>query len=220
MFMMIVGEAKDGYYTSLESAQRGYWRSTLVEQGGQAPGRASDYTNMQYPGRAQPYMLFLRTLNQSVGIAGRKARIAASVDAVRFESTCNVEVIHLDRHESLCAHMRESIEMNADIQQAETVQTTNRRLLSIPVAMSLMPFISGCKLDALNPMGRVGLAEKSLIATATWAMLAVVVPVIALTPLFTWRYRASNRSTKYRPHWSHSSAIEIVGWAIPSLIIL
>lgn len=28
MFLMVVGEAKDGYYMNLESAQRGYWRTT------------------------------------------------------------------------------------------------------------------------------------------------------------------------------------------------
>src|SRR5260370_11080672 len=82
MFLMIVGGAKDGYYMNLESAQRGYWRSTLVEQRGQAPRRAPDYINMQCLGRAQCYMLFLWTLDQSAGIAGRKARITASEDAV------------------------------------------------------------------------------------------------------------------------------------------
>ena len=37
---------------------------------------------MQRPVRAQRYTLFLWTLNQSAGIAGRKARITASGDAV------------------------------------------------------------------------------------------------------------------------------------------
>jgi hypothetical protein len=71
MFLMVVGEAKDGYYMNLESTQRGYWRSTLVEQRGQAPGRASGYINMQCIGRAQRYMLFLWTLDP-----GRSAREA------------------------------------------------------------------------------------------------------------------------------------------------
>jgi hypothetical protein len=52
-FLMIVGGAKDGYYMNLESAQRDYWRSTRVEQRGQAPGRVSDYIKMQCLGRAQ-----------------------------------------------------------------------------------------------------------------------------------------------------------------------
>jgi cytochrome o ubiquinol oxidase subunit 2 len=66
----------------------------------------------------------------------------------------------------------------------------------------------------------VGLAERDLIATSTWAMLIVVVPVIFLTLLFAWRYRASNRSAEYRPKWVHSTGIEIAIWTIPTLIIL
>ena len=49
--------------------------------------------------------------------------------------------------------------------------------MSIGAALSL----SGCNLDVLNPKGSVGAAEKALIATSTWAMLIVVVPVILLT---------------------------------------
>jgi hypothetical protein len=62
MFLILVGGAKNGYYMNLESAQRGYRRSTLVEQRGQAPNRASDYMNIQCPCQAQRYMLCLWTL--------------------------------------------------------------------------------------------------------------------------------------------------------------
>jgi len=81
--------------------------------------------------------------------------------------------------------------------------------------------LSGCNnLDLLAPKGPIGAAEKSLIATSTWAMLIVVIPVIFLTLLFAWRYRASNKTAEYRPNWSHSTAIEIAVWTIPALIIL
>ena len=90
-------------------------------------------------------------------------------------------------------------------------------LVSITPALLL----SGCNnLDLLAPKGPIGAAEKSLIATSTWAMLIVVVPVIFLTLLFAWRYRASNKSAEYRPNWSHSTAIEVAVWTIPALIIL
>ncbi|MBB5404370.1 cytochrome o ubiquinol oxidase subunit 2 [Paraburkholderia sp. JPY158] len=51
-------------------------------------------------------------------------------------------------------------------------------------------------------------------------MLLIVVPVIILTLTFAWRYRASNRSARYVPTWVHSTAIEVVVWAIPAAIIL
>jgi cytochrome o ubiquinol oxidase subunit II len=46
-----------------------------------------------------------------------------------------------------------------------------------------------------------------------------VIPVIALTLYFAWRYRASNTGAKYAPTWAHSTTIEVVVWAIPCLIV-
>ena len=94
------------------------------------------------------------------------------------------------------------------------------RACLLPVSIGLTAFLTGCQLEVLDPKGSVGVAEKSLIATATWAMLLVVVPVILLTLLFAWRYRASNKSAVYAPKWAHSTAIEVVVWTIPALIIL
>jgi len=79
--------------------------------------------------------------------------------------------------------------------------------------------VSGCDLDVLNPKGSVGVAEKSLIVNSTIAMLIVVVPVIALTAWFAWRYRASNKTAAYLPKWAHSNKIEVVVWTVPTLII-
>ncbi|SEI68016.1 ubiquinol oxidase subunit II [Paraburkholderia diazotrophica] len=80
--------------------------------------------------------------------------------------------------------------------------------------------LTGCNLEVLMPKGPIGAAEKSLIATSTWTMLIVVIPVILLTLLFAWRYRASNKAAEYRPDWAHSTAIEVAVWTIPALIIL
>ncbi len=90
----------------------------------------------------------------------------------------------------------------------------------MPVSIGLTALLTGCQLEVLDPKGSVGVAEKSLIATATWTMLIVVVPVILLTLFFAWRYRASNKSATYAPKWAHSTAIEVVVWTIPALIIL
>jgi cytochrome o ubiquinol oxidase subunit 2 len=51
-------------------------------------------------------------------------------------------------------------------------------------------------------------------------MLLVVVPVIVMTFLFAWKYRASNTDAVYTPKWSHSTKIEIAVWAVPVLIII
>lgn len=59
---------------------------------------------------------------------------------------------------------------------------------SIPIAAALTTCLSGCgNLDVLDPKGSIGLAEKSLIGTATFTMLLVVVPVILMTLWFAIR---------------------------------
>jgi cytochrome o ubiquinol oxidase subunit 2 len=51
-------------------------------------------------------------------------------------------------------------------------------------------------------------------------MLAVVIPVIVLTLVFAWWFRAGNRRARYRPDWEYSGRIEVIIWAIPALLIL
>ena len=45
-------------------------------------------------------------------------------------------------------------------------------------------------------------------------------PVIALTFLFAWRYRASNTEATYDPDWHHSTQLEVVIWTVPLLIVI
>ncbi|MBK5415710.1 ubiquinol oxidase subunit II [Pseudomonas sp. TH31] len=94
-----------------------------------------------------------------------------------------------------------------------------------PRLLGLLPLIgtlllSGCNMTLLDPKGQVGLDERNLIITATLLMLLVVVPVIVMTFLFAWKYRASNQDAVYAPKWSHSTKIEIAVWAVPVLIII
>lgn len=80
--------------------------------------------------------------------------------------------------------------------------------------------LGGCNMTLLDPKGQVGLDERNLIITATLLMLLVVVPVIVMTFLFAWKYRASNTDAVYTPKWNHSTKIEIAVWTIPVLIII
>jgi cytochrome o ubiquinol oxidase subunit 2 len=84
---------------------------------------------------------------------------------------------------------------------------------------SLAVLLSGCNMEVLSPKGDIGMQEKSLILIATGLMLLVVIPVIAMTLYFAWRYRASNTKATYAPKWSHSTAIEAVVWTVPCIII-
>ena len=94
-----------------------------------------------------------------------------------------------------------------------------------PRLLGLLPLfgtllLGGCNMTLLDPKGQVGLDERNLIITATLLMLLVVVPVIVMTFLFAWKYRASNTKAVYTPKWSHSTKIEAAVWTIPVLIII
>jgi cytochrome o ubiquinol oxidase subunit II len=72
----------------------------------------------------------------------------------------------------------------------------------------------------LDPQGPVAGAERTILLNATVIMLAVIVPVILLTLVFTWWFRANNRRARYLPDWSYSGPMEIVVWSIPLLVVL
>jgi cytochrome o ubiquinol oxidase subunit 2 len=101
------------------------------------------------------------------------------------------------------------------------MENTQRTRLSGAVSIALSAFfLSGCNMSVLDPKGQIGADEKTLIIVATLLMLLVVIPVIAMTLFFAWKYRASNTSATYAPNWSHSTKIEVVVWAVPCAIIL
>lgn len=93
----------------------------------------------------------------------------------------------------------------------------------LPRLTWLLPalLLTGCnRLVVLDPSGDIARQQGHLIVIATVLMLLVIVPVIALTLYFAWRYRAANRAAKYTPDWDHSTQLELVIWGGPLLIIL
>ncbi len=95
-----------------------------------------------------------------------------------------------------------------------------RSLVRIVVLLAAIGMLSGCDLLVLNPSGDIAARQGDLIVVATLLMLIVIVPVIALTFWFAWRYRASNKSATYTPDWDHSTQLELVIWGVPLLIII
>lgn len=96
----------------------------------------------------------------------------------------------------------------------------NRLRSPLPVALASAALLSGCRLQVLDPAGDIASRQADLIIIATVLMLIVIVPVIALTFWFAWRYRASNRAATYTPDWDHSTQLELVIWGVPLLIII
>ena len=94
-----------------------------------------------------------------------------------------------------------------------------RRLAGIAL-LPIIGMLQGCERAVLNPAGDIALQQRDLIYTSTWLMLLIIVPVLVLIVLFAWRYRASNRKATYDPRFHHSTALELVIWSGPLLIII
>ncbi|MFB9266670.1 ubiquinol oxidase subunit II [Bradyrhizobium erythrophlei] len=89
--------------------------------------------------------------------------------------------------------------------------------------LALLPFaalLGGCDFVVLAPAGDVAAQQRDLVLISTVLMLLIVVPVMALTVFFAWRYRQSNTSAPYEPEWDHSTQLELVIWSAPLLIIV
>lgn len=95
-----------------------------------------------------------------------------------------------------------------------------RALVRILTAFSLTGALSACNAVVLDPAGDVARQQGDLVIVSTVLMLLIIVPVMALTAFFAWRYRASNAKAAYEPDWDHSTQLELVIWAAPLLIII
>lgn len=85
---------------------------------------------------------------------------------------------------------------------------------------ALAASLTGCNAIVLKPHGDIAVQQADLIVTSTLLMLIIIVPVMALTVFFAFRYRASNKEATYTPDWDHSTKLELVIWGVPLLIII
>jgi cytochrome o ubiquinol oxidase subunit II len=92
--------------------------------------------------------------------------------------------------------------------------------LRVLVLLAISGLLAGCGMVVMDPSGDIAVQQRNLIIASTALMLLVIVPVIALTFIFAWRYRASNTDATYDPDFHHSTQLEVVIWTVPLLIII
>ena len=94
-------------------------------------------------------------------------------------------------------------------------------ILAVLSLSAIAALLTGCGGDMvlLNSKGPVAQGQSDLMMTAIYLMLLVVIPSALMALWFGWKYRASNKDADYEPTWAHSTAIEIVVWGIPVIII-
>src|SRR5258708_4343109 len=96
-----------------------------------------------------------------------------------------------------------------------------RSRLAFFAALTAACLLASCRrAGVLDPQGPVASAERLILFNATAIMLVVIVPVIALTLVFAWWYRSSNKHAVYRPDWSYSGYVELVVWSIPAMVVI
>lgn len=80
--------------------------------------------------------------------------------------------------------------------------------------------LSACDAVVLSPSGDIAAQQRDVLVISTLLMLLIIIPVMALTIFFAWKYRESNREAKYEPDWHHSTQLELIIWAAPLIIII
>ena len=94
------------------------------------------------------------------------------------------------------------------------------RLARIVAAALASVALAACRYDVFDAQGPVGAADALITLDALAIMLAIVIPTIVATLAFAWWFRASNTKARYLPEWNFSGRLELVVWAIPTLVIL
>ncbi|MGV3770232.1 MAG: ubiquinol oxidase subunit II [Sphingobium phenoxybenzoativorans] len=97
--------------------------------------------------------------------------------------------------------------------------SVQRRSMRFLAPLLLLP-LSACNWVVMNPAGDVAVQQRDLILISTGLMLLIILPVMALTVLFAWRYRHSAKNPDYDPDWDHSTSLELIIWSAPLLIII
>jgi len=106
---------------------------------------------------------------------------------------------------------------NADRRSGDFLR---RKALHVLALLATAGLLAGCNMTVMFPSGDVAVQQRNLVVASVALMLLVVLPVIALTFIFAWRYRASNDDAPYDPEFHHSTQLEVVIWTVPLLIII
>lgn len=94
------------------------------------------------------------------------------------------------------------------------------RLLRVGLTIPLFLSLGGCNFVLLNPAGDVAMQQRDVLLASVALMLLIILPVMAATAFFAWKYRHSNTDAPYDPEWHHSARLETLIWAAPLAIII
>ncbi|WP_172197066.1 ubiquinol oxidase subunit II [Saccharibacillus qingshengii] len=96
-----------------------------------------------------------------------------------------------------------------------------RAAFSAVMLVMTMLLLSGCAdYMVLDPKGPIAAKQLDLMIITVILCAIIIVPVLIITFIIVWRYRASNKKADYKPEWAHSNLLEAIWWGIPIVIII
>lgn len=100
------------------------------------------------------------------------------------------------------------------------VRAWQRRVLWCVVVPMLAACDAHTHLTFLDPQGPVANLQRWHFYEVLGIMaLLVAGPIFILLPLFAWRYRYGNKTSKYTPNWEFTRVLEIFAWGGPIAIV-
>jgi cytochrome o ubiquinol oxidase subunit 2 len=88
------------------------------------------------------------------------------------------------------------------------------------LGLILRGFLHGHNVALFNPRGLIAKQEHSLMLFAVIVLLAIGIPTLCLLYFTAWKYRETNTKARYDPSPKHGTALSVVLWTIPTLVML
>ena len=88
------------------------------------------------------------------------------------------------------------------------------------LSATVFTLLTGCEPGIWSPAGPIAAGEKTMTLNALVIMLCIILPVIVLTIVFGWWFRAGNKRARYQPDFTYSGRLELLIWAVPALIVI
>ena len=95
-----------------------------------------------------------------------------------------------------------------------------KRAIRVGLSTAALGLLGACHAVVLQPSGDVAAQQRDLLIASTLLMLLIIVPVMLATVIVAFRYRESNEDATYLPDWDHSTALELLIWSAPLLVII
>jgi cytochrome o ubiquinol oxidase subunit 2 len=116
---------------------------------------------------------------------------------------------------------RHTVSPQAINRQIQTgIVVAGRKSITVACLTLVALTLGGCDWVVMAPSGDIAVQQRNLILISTGLMLLIIVPVMAATLWFAWKYRSSNTEAVYTPDWDHSARLEVLIWSAPLAIII